>query len=165
LRKERKARLANNKVKVMSLLTNYIRNFNENKFWKRYEKSRKGNKLSKLFYSVLYMRMASKQGGYIGRETTFKGKPHFPHGLHGVHISRIASIGKECTIFQCVTIGQNGKGAPQIGDNCTIGANAVLIGNIKIGDNVSIGAGAIVVNDIPSNSVAISPKATVIEKE
>ena len=57
---------------------------------------------------MLYMRMASKQGGYIGRETVFKGKPHFPHELHGVHISRGVTIGTNAIIYQNVTIGATG---------------------------------------------------------
>ena len=148
----------------MSVFTNYIRGFNENRFWKYYVKSRKGNRLSKLLNTTLYMRMASKQSGYIGRETEFKGKPHFPHGLHGVHITRTASIGSNATIHQCVTIGQNSGGGPVIGDNFFCGANAVIIGSVKIGDNVKIGAGAIVVDDVPSNSTVVCQKAHVVKK-
>lgn len=52
-----------------------------------------------------------------------------------------------------VTIGGDGYGnAPQIGDNCFIGAGATIIGNIRIGDNVTIGANAVVVKDIPDNA-------------
>ena len=148
----------------MSLFTNYIRGFNEDRFWRYYEKSHSKNKLTRLLYSVLYMRMATKHGGYIGRETVFLGKPHFPHGLHGVHISRMAKIGKNATIFQNVTIGQNAGGA-EIGDNVMCGSNAVIVGTVKIGDNVKIGAGAIVVDDVPDNCTVVSPKARIIRKE
>lgn len=149
----------------MSLFTNYIRGFNEDRFWRYYQKSHSRNKLTRLLYSVLYMRMATKQGGYVGRETIFLGKPHFPHGMHGIHISRMAKIGKGAIIFQNVTIGQNaGKGAC-IGDNVMCGSNAVVVGAVNIGNNVKIGAGAIVVDDVPDNCTVVSPKARIIRKE
>lgn len=66
----------------MSVFTNYIRGFNENRFWNHYIKSQKGNRLFRLINIAIYMKMASAQGGYIGRETVFQDKPHFPHGLH-----------------------------------------------------------------------------------
>jgi len=110
------------------------------------------------------MRMASKQNGYIGRETLFKGKPHFPHGLHGIHITRMATIGKNATIFQKVTIGQEKGGGPQIGDNFFCGANAVILGPVTIGDNVKIGAGAVVVEDVPSNATVVCQRARIIER-
>lgn len=113
---------------------------------------------------TLYMRMASKNGGYIGRETVLKSMPNLPHGFNGVHISRFSQIGENCTIYQNVTIGQGKDGAPKIGDNCIIGANAVLIGSIVIGNNVKIGAGAIVVDDIPDNATVICQKAKIIVK-
>lgn len=96
----------------MSIFTNYIRGFNEDRFWMYYRKGHTGNSVKRLIYSALYMRMATKQGGYVGRETMFAEKPHFPHGLHNVHISRMATVGSDATIFQGVTIGQNSGGHP-----------------------------------------------------
>lgn len=149
----------------MSIFTPFNRGFNENRFWKYYQKSREGGSIKKLVYSTLYMRMATKQGGYVGRETVIEGKPHFPHGLHGVHISRLAHIGKNATIFQNVTIGRGGSDSAtiEIGDNLICGANAVIIAPVKIGDNVKIGAGAIVLGDIPSNCTVVSDKAHIIK--
>lgn len=83
------------------------------------------------------------------------GPLHLPHGFNGIHIARDAVIGRGCTIFQNVTIG-NAKGyAPRLGDNVVIGANAVLIGNIEIGDDVTIGAGAVVVKSVPAGCVVV----------
>lgn len=145
----------------MSVLSNYVRGFNEDRFWKYYEKSKRGNKISRVFYTALYMRMASKQGGYVGKETIFHGKPHFPHGLHGVHISRMAEVGMGVTIFQGVTIGQAKGGAPTIGNNVMCGANATIIGPIIVGDHANIG-GAVVAENIPCNATVVSPKARII---
>lgn len=66
----------------------------------------------------------------------------FPHPI-GIVIAKDAQIGKNCVIYQNVTIGKKtGKTkekAPMIGDNVTIYANSVIIGEIKIGDNAIIG--------------------------
>jgi len=42
-----------------------------------------------------------------------------------------------------------------IEDNCIIGENALLFGNIRIGRNSIIGAGSVVITDIPPNTIAI----------
>ena len=46
-----------------------------------------------------------------------------------------------------------------------IGAGAVIIGNIKIGNNVSIGANAVVLTDIPDDSIAVGVPAKIIQRE
>lgn len=47
------------------------------------------------------------------------------------------SAGKNCTIFQDVTVEFSKDGCPIIGDNITIYAKSVVIGSIKIGNNVT----------------------------
>lgn len=75
------------------------------------------------------------------------------------------SIGKNCCIFQNVTIGSNKTPqGPIVGDNVVFGTGCIVIGNIHIGNNVKIGAGAIVTKDIPDNCTVVS-KATVIVKK
>lgn len=87
----------------------------------------------------------------------------FPYPV-GIVISPSAIIGKNCTIYQNVTIGQkNGKNAAIIGDNVLICANACILGNIKIGDNAIIGAGAVVIKDVPANAVVAGNPAEVIK--
>lgn len=68
-----------------------------------------------------------------------------------VVVHRCAIIGENCTMFHNVTIGKTHKGIPHIGNNVTIGANAVIIGPVHIGNNVTIGAGSVVVKDAPDN--------------
>ncbi|NRA94502.1 MAG: serine acetyltransferase [Psychroserpens sp.] len=75
------------------------------------------------------------------------------------------SIGKNFEFRNCLTIGNKGndnKKVPVIGNNVTVGANVVIIGDITIGDNVIIGAGSVVVKDIPSNAVVAGNPAKVI---
>lgn len=64
------------------------------------------------------------------------------------------SIGENCWINQQVTIGyKDDTTAPVIGNNVTITCGAKVLGPITIGDNVTIGANAVVVKDLPPDSV------------
>lgn len=89
--------------------------------------------------------------------------PILEHGINGIIISHYAKIGKNCKIFQRVTIAEgSGCTSAEIGDNCYIGAGAVIIGNVKIGNNVTIGANAVVTKDIPENAVVVGVPAQVV---
>jgi serine O-acetyltransferase len=70
------------------------------------------------------------------------------------------SIGKNCTIYNHVVIGNN-KGFPTILDNVTIFAGAVIMGKITIGNNSIIGANATVLKDVPDNCT-VYPASSVI---
>lgn len=81
-------------------------------------------------------------------------------------INGATSIGRNCTIYQGVTIGSaRGKGIPTIGDNCVIFAGAKIIGNVKIGNNVVIGANAVVLKDIPDNCICAGVPAKIINED
>ena len=88
------------------------------------------------------------------------------HIIHqvGIVISDRATIGKNCTLYQNVTLGRKGEYAPTLGDNVTIYANAVIIGNVHIGDNAIIGAGSVVLKDVPAGEVWAGNPAHFIKK-
>ena len=73
-------------------------------------------------------------------------------------------IGKNCKIFQQVTIGYNYDLRPTIGNNVTICAGAKVIGGVNVGNNVVIGANAVVVHDVPDNMVVGGVPAKVIKR-
>jgi acetyltransferase-like isoleucine patch superfamily enzyme len=49
-----------------------------------------------------------------------------------------------------------------IGENCHIGANAIILPGVRVGDQCIIGSGAVVSKDVPSNSVAVGNPARVV---
>lgn len=112
----------------------------------------------------------NKRSSYVGINSKFKNIPCLPHGFFGIFISDDARIGKNCVIYQNVTIGSNfikdskKIGAPIIGDNVFIGTGAIIIGNVKIGNNVRIGAGAIISEDIDDNTLVIMEHSKKIKK-
>lgn len=89
----------------------------------------------------------------------------FVHPI-GITIHPNAKLGHNCRIYQNVTIGNDEKdflNVPDIGDNVTIYANAVVFGKIKIGNNVTIGAGSVVFKDVPDNAVVAGNPAKIIK--
>lgn len=54
--------------------------------------------------------------------------------------------------------------AVHIGENCWIGAGAIILPGVTIGDHVVIGAGSVVTKDIPSDVVAVGNPCKVLRK-
>lgn len=116
----------------------------------------------KKVYRELYYAYLRQAECFIGIKSDIPHVPIFPHGMIGVFISSMASLGENVVIFQHVTIGSNTlaghpqQGAPKIGNNVYIGAGAKIIGNVYIGDNCRIGANCVVVKDMPPNTTAVA---------
>ena len=55
-------------------------------------------------------------------------------------------------------------GCIEIMENVFIGANTIVLGNVRIGSNCIIGAGSLINKDIPSGSVAVGVPARIIGK-
>ncbi len=79
-------------------------------------------------------------------------------------------FGAGCTVRNSTTIGNKKlkdgtySRAPIFGDRVDIGANAVIIGPITIGDDCAIGAGAVVLKDVPAGHVAVGNPARIIAR-
>ena len=50
---------------------------------------------------------------------------------------------------------------PVIGNGVELGANVIVLGDIRIGNNVTIGAGSVVLDSIPDNALVVGEKARV----
>lgn len=89
----------------------------------------------------------------------------FGYGGIGVVIHKRTIIGKNCLIGTNVTIG--GKSphyeVPIIGDNVYIATGAKILGPIIIGNNVTVGANAVVVKNVPDNAVVAGIPAKIIK--
>lgn len=80
------------------------------------------------------------------------------HGM-GVVIGETAEIGADVTLYHGVTLGgtslEHGKRHPTLGNRVVVGAGAKLLGAIEIGDDCRIGANSVVVKSVPPNSVVV----------
>lgn len=150
-------------MSIRRRIIEYSRGNNLDHFWRLYRWQKRIE--SGVLHDVLTFfmsRCAYRHGGYIGPDAVIRGRPTLPHGLQGIFISRYATVGENCRIYQNVTIGEVNRKAPAIGDDCLIGAGAVLIGGIRIGDHVKIGAGAVVNTDVPDGCTVVPQAARII---
>ena len=162
-----------NKNKLTYKFYAYLFGYNEKKYWKRrqilVDKQIKKSFLKKIRYLIYCKRTearnASSLGTAVNAGAIFASQPNLPHGIAGIFISHTAQIGKNCTILQNVTIGSSKGKAPVIGDNCIIGAGAVIIGGITIGNNCCIGANCTLAKDVPDNTTVVSATPRYITKD
>lgn len=122
----------------------------------------------KLFYMFRLMHLSNKTQIQIPARTNI-GEGFYIGHLGRVIIHPDATLGKNINIGTGVTIGMENrgkrKGAPTISDNCWIGTNAVVVGNIKIGSDVLIAPLSYVNFDIPDHSIVVGNPGKIIPKE
>lgn len=151
------------------VMRSLVQRYDHDKYW-RYRQTvvdpAKGNKLTDLFRLYYIKRADAFNNASMGTHRNFGARfatpPQLPHGLNGIIVSHNAVIGRNCTIFHQVTIGEGRGGAPVIGDRVLIGAGAKIIGNVHIGDDAKIGAGCVVAQDVPAGATVVAEKARII---
>src|SRR5271155_5562875 len=85
----------------------------------------------------------------------------------GIIVSGDAAFGDDVVIRNGVNIGllRTGvRGSPRIGNRVDIGAGAKILGLITVGDDTTIGANAVVLQDVPPDSIAVGIPARVISR-
>jgi len=90
------------------------------------------------------------------------------HAPNGVVISRHAKIGKNLTLTGGNIIGIKSDDVVEkqisIGDDCSLGGNAVIIGPLTLGNNITIGAMALVNKSFNSGAILIGVPARNIKQ-
>lgn len=81
----------------------------------------------------------------------------------GIHIGKESFIASGAIILSH-DFSRNIHANTYIGTQCFIGVNAVVMCGVRIGDNCVIGAGAIVTKDIPSNCMVVGNPARIIRE-
>ena len=119
-----------------------------------------GNLYSKIrilflpFFNIIY----AYSNIEINYKADIKGGILILHPAVGVVISGFSVIGENITLTGGNVIGANSfckPGGIKIGNNCSLGANAVIIGPVVLLDNINIGASACVVKDCLKNNVTL----------
>ncbi|SEI92473.1 Acetyltransferase (isoleucine patch superfamily) [Bhargavaea ginsengi] len=127
----------------------------------------------KRYINNLLLNKAIRNGLQLGSNCRILGKPNFGSEPY------LIKIGDRCTITSGVKFVTHDGGTwvfrdnPQykhikkygkidIGNNCFIGIDTIIMPGVKIGENTVVGAGSIVTKDIPGNSVAVGSPARVI---
>lgn len=101
---------------------------------------------------------------YISGKSKIGENTFFAYGGIGVVLHNDTIVGDNCMLGQGITIGgrSGSKSPPIIGDNVYISAGARVLGDIEIGDNSTIGANAVVIKDVPENSIVAGVPAKLI---
>ncbi len=125
-----------------------------------------GHRILYLFYFFLYKRLCFDLKLDIKPNNLGAGV-RIVHLGSLIRIKRNCRIGRNCTIQPGVVIGNKHLTSDEswviIGDNCYLGLGAKIFGEVKIGNNVTIGANAVVTKDIPDNAVVGGVPARIIK--
>ena len=89
------------------------------------------------------------------------------HAGDFVHVGPNVRIGKNCTMLPGVVFGNKHEAEDEghviVGNNCYFGLGCKIFGSVRIGNNVTVGANAVVTKDIPDNAVVGGVPAKVIK--
>ena len=90
----------------------------------------------------------------------------------GLVVGTDVQAGRNLTLSMDVVLGGNigkqrpdGREKPILGDNVNIAAGCKVVGPINIGDNCLIGANSVVISSLPSDSVAAGVPARIIKRD
>lgn len=117
--------------------------------------------LTKLIAMTLCKVNAILCGAVIGKSARFGRGFVILHSVGLVVNTRVLG-GDNIYVESGVVIGETKKGCPVLGNNIFIGSGAKIVGDINIGDNVTIGANAVVNKSFPDNVVIGGVPAKII---
>lgn len=124
------------------------------------------NKLLYLWHFFWYKRLGFKLRMTIYPNTIGPGLRIY-HAGDFVHVGPNVQIGKNCTMLPGVVFGNKTEKPDDspviVGDNCYFGLGCKIFGSVRIGNNVTVGANAVVTKDIPDNAVVGGVPAKVIK--
>ncbi|WP_294453599.1 DapH/DapD/GlmU-related protein [uncultured Bacteroides sp.] len=138
---------------------NYIRQLRYIEYY------RNKNTLLFLWHFFWYKRLGFKLRMTIYPNTIGPGFRIY-HAGDFVHVGSNVRIGKNCTMLPGVVFGNKTEEADirpvTVGDDCYFGLGCKIFGPVHIGNNVTIGANAVVTKDIPDNAIVGGIPAKII---
>ncbi|NJO39599.1 MAG: serine acetyltransferase [Cyanobacteria bacterium CRU_2_1] len=119
-----------------------------------------------ILYRMLYRKVRNGYG--IDLPYTVKlGRRVVIEHQNGIIIHGYSEIGDDSIIRQGVTLGNRyldrPLDAPKLGKRVNVGAGAKILGGVTIGDDASIGANAVVLTDIPNGQTAVGIPAKILQ--
>ena len=119
-----------------------------------------------ILYRVLYLFVECAAGISLPYTIRLGRRVRIWH--HGGIILLARSIGDDVQIRQNTTMGiasvDRHLDIPTIGDRVDIGCGACILGGVTVGDDCKIGANAVVLIDVPAGSTAVGVPARVVRR-
>jgi serine O-acetyltransferase len=115
----------------------------------------------KILAAIVYRLNATITHATIGRNADMAPGFVILHSV-GVVINTNVRAGRNLVIYHGVTLGEERRKSPILGDNVYIGAGAKVIGGVRIGSDVRIGANAVVTKDVPDGATVIGIPARIV---
>lgn len=127
------------------------------------------HKLAYLYHWYKYKHLGFKLHFTI-YPNTCDGGLRIYHAGGFVHVGDQCKIGRNCTLLPGVVFGnKTEKPDPNakivVGDNCYFGLGAKIFGSVKIGNNVTVGANAIVTKDVPDGATVVGANKIIVSKD
>lgn len=123
------------------------------------------SKIMFLWHFFCYKRLGFKLHFTIYPNTVGEGF-HIYHVGGFTYVGPKTSIGNNCTLEPAVVFGNKHEDENEdriiVGDNCYFGLGAKIFGPVKIGNNVTVGANAVITKDVPDNAVVGGVPAKII---
>jgi serine O-acetyltransferase len=118
-----------------------------------------------IIYWVIYRVVETLTGVSMPKECTIGAGLRIWH-FGGIFINPSAVIGRNCTLRQGVTIGNQSDGGPCpiLEDDVELGAYAQVLGGVRLGAGCKIGAMAVVLQDVPAKCIAVGNPARIIKQ-
>ncbi len=121
-----------------------------------------------MIYRHLYRKCRNQYGIELPYTASLGRRVVIEH-QHGIVIHGQCVIGDDCIIRQGVTLGNKTldrpTDAPRLGNRVNVGAGAKVLGLLNIGDDATIGANAVVVKDVPPGALAMGIPAKNLSRE
>lgn len=114
------------------------------------------------FFYVWHKRQSLKYGLYL-HPNTIGYRLKIAH-VGGIHINCL-KMGNYCTVTQGVVLGKKrgNENRPIIGNNVHLLLGCKVLGKIQIGDNCWVAPNSVVIKDVPMNSVVSGVPASIIK--
>lgn len=114
---------------------------------------------AKIHFVIARMLWKPMESLYI-YTTDIGGGFYIQHGFATIISAK--RIGKNCRIYQQVTVGYKGDAAPVLEDGVAVTCGAKVLGDLTMHKNSLAAAGAVVVKDVPENAIVGGVPAKVI---
>lgn len=118
-----------------------------------------------ILYRALYRKVRNTYGIDLPYTVTLGRRVVIEH-QSAIIIHGNCVIGDDCILRQGVTLGNRYLDrpleAPKLGARVNVGAGAKILGGVTIGDDASIGANAVVLSDIPARQTAVGIPAKIL---